>query len=47
MTIGSSDNGSTRYWPPGSLYTLWAGGHILVGWLVIEVEYLYSAYSKV
>ena len=21
--------------------------HVLVGWLVIEVEYLYSAYSKV
>ena len=26
--IGSSDNGSTRHWPPGSLHTLGAGGHI-------------------
>ena len=26
--IGSRDNDSTRYWPPGSLHTLGAGGHI-------------------
>ena len=28
LSIGSNDNGSTRYWPSGSLYTLGAGGHI-------------------
>ena len=26
--IGSSDSGSTRYWPPGSQHTLGAGSHI-------------------
>ena len=25
--MGSSDNGSTRYWPPGSLHTLGTSGH--------------------
>ena len=26
--IGSSDNGSTHYWPPGLLDALCIGGHI-------------------
>ena len=28
IRIGSNNNGNTRYWPPGSLHTLGAGGHI-------------------
>ena len=31
IVIGSSDNGSTPYWPLGSLHTLGAGAHINKG----------------
>ena len=42
LTIRSSDNGSTCYWPPGLLHTLGAGGHIwLFMWIkIICIEYI-------
>ena len=44
--IGSSDNGSTSYWPPGSLHTLGTGCHIwqrywLFMWIkILCIEYI-------
>ena len=39
--VGSSDNSSTRYWPPGSLHTLEAGSYIKErGWLFMWIKIL-------
>ena len=45
-TIRSSDNDSTSFWPPGSLHTLGADGHILQRdglfmWIkILSIEYI-------
>ena len=46
QSIRSSDNDSTGFWPPGSLHTLGADGHIsqrdrLIMWIkIICIEYI-------
>ena len=45
IRIGSNDNGSNSYWPPGSLHTLGAGVHIKQNdWLFMWIKILRIRY---